>query len=151
MPADTIRPQLRNLTTGKLHDLKRAWGVSMQALTERAYRLGAIRASERTNLYKTFSRLGWRTHEPVSDELTPEHPQLADHRLLWAQALSSCERPDQRCHNTGSGRGDKRDNCVAHPVDPRLGSDMLVVLFVVGDTPFFQSGDSPLVAYVFRS
>ncbi len=77
MPADTIRPQLRNLTTGKLHDLKRLWGVSMQALIERAYRLETISTSERTNLYKKFSRLGWRTHEPVSDELTPEHPRLA--------------------------------------------------------------------------
>ena len=77
MPADTIRPQLRNLTTGKLHDLKRHWGVSMQALIERAYRLKTITAPQRTSLYKQFSRLGWRTHEPVGDELAPEHPRLA--------------------------------------------------------------------------
>ena len=77
MPADTIRPQLRNLTTGKLHDLKRHWGVSMQALIERAYRLRTISATQRTSLYKKFSRLGWRTHEPVSDELAPEYPRLA--------------------------------------------------------------------------
>lgn len=77
MPADTIRPQLRNLTIGKLHDLKRHWGVSMQALIERAYRLETISATQRTSFYKKFSRLGWRTHEPVSDELEPEQPRLA--------------------------------------------------------------------------
>lgn len=77
MPADTIRPQLRNLTTGKLHDLKRHWGVSMQALIERAYGLKTISATQRSSFYKKFSRLGWRTHEPVSDELAPEKPRLA--------------------------------------------------------------------------
>lgn len=76
MPAEVIRPQLRNLTTGRLHDLKRFWGVSMQALIERAYHLGTLAAKQRTYLYKRFSALGWRTHEPVSDELAPERPRL---------------------------------------------------------------------------
>ena len=76
MPSEVIRPQLRNLTTGRLHDLKRFWGVSMQALIERAYHLGTLTAKQRTYLYKRFSALGWRTHEPVSDELAPERPRL---------------------------------------------------------------------------
>ena len=77
MPAETIRPQLRNLTLGRLHDLKRLWGVSMQALIERARSLGTISPRERTNFYKRFSALGWRTREPLSDELAPECPRLA--------------------------------------------------------------------------
>ncbi len=93
MPADTIRPQLRNLTTGRLHDLKRHWGVSMQALTERAYRLKTISASQRTSLYKRFSKLGWRTHEPVSNELAPEQPRLATEigQALIARGLTDSE------------------------------------------------------------
>lgn len=93
MPADTIRPQLRNLTTGKLHDLKRHWGVSMQALIERSYRLKTISATQRTSFYKKFSKLGWRTHEPVSDELPPEHPRLAAEigQALIARGLSNSE------------------------------------------------------------
>ena len=43
MPAETIRPELRNLTVGRLHDLKRYWEVSMQALIERAHQLGRHR------------------------------------------------------------------------------------------------------------
>ena len=77
MPAETIRPQLRNLTLGRLHDLKRLWGVSMQALIERSYQLGILSAQERTNFYKRFSAQGWRTREPLSNELAPEQPRLA--------------------------------------------------------------------------
>jgi len=76
MPAVTIRPQLRNLTIGKLYDLKREWGVSMQALIERAYSLNVMTATQRTSLYKRFSSMGWRTREPVSDELPPEDARL---------------------------------------------------------------------------
>ena len=76
MPSETIRPQLRNLTLGKLRDLKRQWGVSMQALIEQAHRLGTVGSRERTNLYKAFSARGWRVQEPLSDELPPEDPSL---------------------------------------------------------------------------
>lgn len=86
MPAEVIRPQLRNLTTGRLADLKRQWGVSMQALVERAHQLRTITAEQRTNLYKQFSRFGWRTREPVSDELRPEQPKLT---ATIAEALHS--------------------------------------------------------------
>ena len=74
MPGEVIRPQLRNLTIGRLADLKRQWGVSMQALTERAYQLGVLSASQRTTMYKQFSRMGWRTREPYSEELARGEP-----------------------------------------------------------------------------
>ena len=77
MPAETIRPQVRNLTLGRLADLKREWGVSMQAIIERAYHLKTITAAQRTTFYKRFSAAGWRTTEPISDELPAEHPELA--------------------------------------------------------------------------
>ncbi|MEZ0166997.1 helix-turn-helix domain-containing protein [Kineococcus sp. LSe6-4] len=76
MPMDVIRPQLRSLHISRLGDLKRDWGVSMQALVERAYREGLMTAAARTNFYKTLSAKGWRVAEPFSDELTPEHPEL---------------------------------------------------------------------------
>lgn len=58
IPAEVIRPQLRNVTNGRLHDLKRMWGVSMQALLEHGHHLGVIPARQRTYLYKRFSALG---------------------------------------------------------------------------------------------
>lgn len=86
MPAEVIRPQLRNLTTGRLADLKRQWGVSMQALVERAHQLKTITTEQRTALYKKFSRLGWRAREPVSDELRAEQPKLT---TIIAETLHS--------------------------------------------------------------
>lgn len=76
MPAAAIRPDLHNLDLGRLRLLKRHWGVSMQALIERAYRLETLSAARRTYLYKALSKRGWRTREPVSDELAPETPRL---------------------------------------------------------------------------
>jgi len=78
MPGEVIRPQLRNLTIGRLTDLKRQWGVSMQALTERAHQLGVLSAGQRMTMYKQFSRMGWRTREPYSDELAVEQPRLTE-------------------------------------------------------------------------
>jgi Zn-dependent peptidase ImmA (M78 family)/transcriptional regulator with XRE-family HTH domain len=76
MPLEVIRPQLRSLKLGRLHDLKREWGVSMQALIERAHESRLLTATERTSLYKALSSRGWRTREPVSDELPPETVEL---------------------------------------------------------------------------
>lgn len=78
MPADIIKSQLRHLTVGRLTDLKRQWGVSMQALVERAHQLGVLLAGQRTSMYKQFSRNGWRAREPFSDELARERPRLAE-------------------------------------------------------------------------
>lgn len=76
MPLTVIRPQLRNVTLGRLHDMKREWGVSMQALIERAHDARTITGVQRSNLYKALSAKGWRMREPLSDELPPEHPRL---------------------------------------------------------------------------
>jgi Zn-dependent peptidase ImmA (M78 family) len=76
MPADFIRPQLRNIKAGQLQGLKAQYGVSMQAVVERAYRFGFMTATQRTSMYKMFSARGWRVSEPGSDALPPETPRL---------------------------------------------------------------------------
>lgn len=94
MPADEIRPMLRaRLTLERLVELKRYWGVSMQAIIERAQHLGVLSSTQRTSLYKVLSSRGMRTHEPASDELTPEIPRLTRHiaESLRARGLSDAE------------------------------------------------------------
>jgi Zn-dependent peptidase ImmA (M78 family) len=76
MPIEVIRPRLRNLRMDNLAALKREWGVSMAAIVERAYRARLMKAGERQSLYRRFSALGWRTSEPISDELRPERPTV---------------------------------------------------------------------------
>ncbi len=77
MPEHVIRPELRNLTIGKLIDLKREWGVSMQAILERAYRLDLVGNQERVNFYSALNARGWKVREPASDELPIESAELA--------------------------------------------------------------------------
>lgn len=75
-PPDYIRPVIRNLKAGQLPGLKAQYGVSMQAIVERAYRFGYLTPTQRTTMYKLFSARGWRTAEPGSDTLPPERPRL---------------------------------------------------------------------------
>ncbi len=95
MPAAAIRADLRNLDLGRLHLLKRQWGVSMQALIERAHHLGTLAPAKRTSLYKALSKRGWRTEEPLSDELPPEQPTLV-HRLVDALSDAGLTRSETR-------------------------------------------------------
>lgn len=76
MPAHVIKPDLRPATLGRLRDLKRVWGVSMQALFERSYSLGLVTAADRMSFYKAMNARGWKTREPDSDRLGPETPEL---------------------------------------------------------------------------
>lgn len=79
MPSAEIRPQLQNLDLGRLMELKREWGVSLQALIERAYRLGLLTSDRRTTFYKMLNARGWKTVEPGSDKLARETPRLMQH------------------------------------------------------------------------
>ncbi len=78
MPADFIRPSLRNLRVGQLPGLKAQYGVSMQAIVERAYRFGYLTPAQRSGMYKLFGARGWRVSEPGSEALPPEQPRLLD-------------------------------------------------------------------------
>lgn len=102
MPAEVIRPQLRNLTLGRLTDLKRVWGVSMQALIERAASLRLITPDRRTAFYKQLSARGWRMSEPVSAELPTEQPQLA--RRIGQKLVDAGLTPDEIARFAGYSR-----------------------------------------------
>jgi hypothetical protein len=77
MPAEDISPFLPQ---GRVHweeleELKRVWGVSLQALIVRAHRLGRISDHSYQQAFRHISREGWRRNEPVNLG-PPEEPQL---------------------------------------------------------------------------
>jgi Zn-dependent peptidase ImmA (M78 family)/transcriptional regulator with XRE-family HTH domain len=90
MPEEEIRHELRRLDLGKLRDLKREWGVSMQALLERAYRLELLNSESRTKFYKMMNARGWKTSEPDVEFITSEKPALPLHigKALQARGFS---------------------------------------------------------------
>lgn len=77
MPEAVIASQLTRLTLGRLSDLKAEWGVSMQALFERAHGLRKATKDDRARFYRQLNSKGWKVHEPGSDTLPPETPVLA--------------------------------------------------------------------------
>jgi Zn-dependent peptidase ImmA (M78 family) len=68
------------LTLGGARQLKRTYGVSMQAIIRAAYERGRIRRPRYTSLYKQLSARQWRTIEP--DPLPVESPNI------WPSVLS---------------------------------------------------------------
>ena len=89
MPEAAIRPQLRNIDINSLGPLKQLWGVSMQAIIERAFRLRIMTKQTRTGLYRRFGARGWRRHEPGSDTIPEEKPALLDSLMQQLQAINA--------------------------------------------------------------
>jgi Zn-dependent peptidase ImmA (M78 family) len=77
MPEHVIAPALRSLTLGRLLELKGDYGVSMQAVFERAYRMGRVSRDERTRFYRAMNARGWKVEEPGADRVAVERPKLA--------------------------------------------------------------------------
>lgn len=78
MPDNEIRPYLRNLTLSKLMELKIYWKVSMQALIKRASDLSMISDRQSKSLWAKMSANGFRTHEPLENDIPKETPSLFD-------------------------------------------------------------------------
>ncbi|QNP64866.1 ImmA/IrrE family metallo-endopeptidase [Streptomyces genisteinicus] len=68
------------LTLKDFAALKKRWGMSIQALINRAHDLGHVDAARRESLYKQLSARGWRTVEPVT--VHPEQPSLMRAMLI---------------------------------------------------------------------
>jgi Zn-dependent peptidase ImmA (M78 family) len=68
------------LTLGRARDLKRTYGVSMQAIIRAAFERGRIGRSRYSSLYKQLSARQWRTTEP--DPIPIEAPRI------WPDVLS---------------------------------------------------------------
>lgn len=76
MPDHVISPALRGLSMGKLLELKGEWGVSMQALFERAYRMGRVTTEERRRFYSSMNSRGWKRVEPGAERVPVERARL---------------------------------------------------------------------------
>ncbi len=77
MPEQAMREEMKApITLTILAKLKLRWGVSMQALIMRAYKLGIITQRQTKYLFAQISAQGWRTREPSNLDLKVEIPHL---------------------------------------------------------------------------
>lgn len=81
LPAQEIRPQLRQFTLRQLSSMKAHWKVSMAAIAVRASRLGLITAYQSRSFWIEMSRLGYRKREPNEPE--KETPSLLRRMLNY--------------------------------------------------------------------
>lgn len=81
MPAETLRAELGNhrtsISLGELLQVKKVFGVSMQALTYRCKEIGIISQTLFKQLFDVFTERGWRTYpyqEPDAIDPAQEMP-----------------------------------------------------------------------------
>ncbi|MFE7129513.1 helix-turn-helix domain-containing protein [Streptomyces sp. NPDC057638] len=95
MPRERAEEALApGFTLRDLAGLKQKWGISIQALIQRAHHLGIIDDSRRESLYKQLSARGWRTEEPVV--VHAEQPALFRAMLVrrYGERLSLLQAAD---------------------------------------------------------
>jgi Zn-dependent peptidase ImmA (M78 family) len=81
MPAAEIEKQFDSLNLDKLGQLKSEWGVSMQAILQRARKLGKISESYHRFLWIQIAKCGYRFNEPFEDLIPDERPTELERRL----------------------------------------------------------------------
>ena len=81
MPTEEIEQQLDGLNLDKLGQLKKQWGVSMQAILVRAKKLGKISESYYRFLWMQIGKCGYRMNEPFEDAIQNEKPTELEKRL----------------------------------------------------------------------
>ena len=91
MPADTVRTEIGRSRTSigwsELFNLKRVFGVSVQAIVYRCRDLGIINNALYTRLFRDISRFGWRSPPyPEPERISPERPSRFER--LCSRALA---------------------------------------------------------------
>lgn len=81
LPAQEIRPQLRQFNLRQLSNMKAHWKVSMAAIAVRASRLDLITAYQSKSFWIEMGRLGYRKREPNEPE--KETPSLFRRMLSY--------------------------------------------------------------------
>ena len=76
LPAESLADDLGVISLDALKGLKRRWRVSIGAMIFRLKDLGWLTTDQSTRFWMNYSRRGWRSREPLDDEIEPEYPRL---------------------------------------------------------------------------
>jgi len=83
-PEEAMRDELAApVTLSSLAELKARWGVSIQALVERAFELEIITTNQRKYLWKQINQQKWRKKEPVTIEVEKPRAMQKMAELLY--------------------------------------------------------------------
>jgi Zn-dependent peptidase ImmA (M78 family) len=76
LPARAFAMEMHAPTLDSFRRLKRKWKISIGAMIIRSEKLGFTSDLEVRRMWIALARKGWRTHEPLDDELEMEEPKL---------------------------------------------------------------------------
>ncbi len=76
LPEESYSDDLHVVNLDSLRTLKSKWLVSIGAMMHRANSLGLTTEKEARDLWRNYTRRGWKTREPMDDELALEYPRL---------------------------------------------------------------------------
>ena len=72
-PNNTFLAEIMSISLDRLAELKKRWGLSIQAIIIRLYDLHAISETQKTYLFMNVSKRGWKRKEP-GDDVDVEKP-----------------------------------------------------------------------------
>jgi len=75
LPSASFLRDLPAPTLDACRAMKAKWGVSIKAMMYRLKALGILSDDEARAMFISYSRRGWRKHEPLDSELEPEQPR----------------------------------------------------------------------------
>ena len=132
LPTESFARDLGLVSLDGLKGLKRRWGVSVGAMLYRLGELGWVDDDHVTRLWRNYSRRGWRTGEPLDDEIEPERPRLlrrgfellVEKRVREPDEIAAelCLSPDDICELA----------CLSPGFFPRPSGRRVGALFTVG-------------------
>ena len=76
LPEETFAEDLYFVSLDSLKALKSKWLVSIGAMLHRATVLGMVTEKQVKGLWVNYTRRGWKSREPLDDQLAPEYPRL---------------------------------------------------------------------------
>ncbi len=76
LPSKTFTPNRYVVSLDALRTLKPTWLVSIGAMIKRAEDLEYINRTQARKLWISYSRRGWKKHEPFDDEIPLEQPRV---------------------------------------------------------------------------
>ena len=75
-PERTFAPEVYSININSLIGVKERWGLSIQAILMRLYKVGVISDNQKTRAFQQISAAGWRRKEPLDGEMQAEQSRL---------------------------------------------------------------------------
>ncbi|ESA38499.1 transcriptional regulator [Leptolyngbya sp. Heron Island J] len=98
MPSTAFYKEVKRINLEAFRFLKQRWKLSIAMFITRAEDLGCSDSKKALSLWKSYSRNGWKTFEPLDDDLPLEEPKLIKNTadvLLTEKVISKQQILDQ--------------------------------------------------------